>query len=115
MISVMKEKYNGIYRVDLDTNKAYRILMPAYLGYNENEEHFSALLTKYIDDSVAPEFHRAMISFLNYDALKRQLLEGKTPRITYKKTNGNTVVLSVYKLSNEDVAVNNTLWVFARD
>ncbi len=115
MISVMKEKYNGIYRVDLDTNKAHRILMPAYLGYNENEEHFSALLTKYIDDSVAPEFHRAMISFLNYDALKRQLLEGKTPRITYKKTNGDTVVLSIYKLSNEDIAVSNTLWVFAKD
>jgi len=114
MISVMKEKYNGIYRVDLDTNKAHRILMPAYLGYNENEEHFSTLLTKYIDDSVAPEFHRAMMSFLNYDALKRQLLEGKTPRITYKKTNGDTVVLSVYRLSNEDLAVNNTLWVFAR-
>lgn len=115
MISVMNEKYNGIYRVDLDTDKAHRILMPAYLGYNENEEHFSALLTKYIDDSVAPEFHRAMMSFLNYDALKRQLLEGKTPRITYKKTNGDTVVLSVYKLSNEDSAVNNTLWIFAKD
>ena len=115
MISVMKEKYNGIYRVDLDTDKAHRILMPAYLGYSENEEHFSALLTKYIDDSVAPEFHRAMMSFLNYDALKRQLLEDKTPRITYKKTNGDTVVLSVYKLSNEDIAVSNTLWVFARD
>ena len=114
MISVMKEKYNGIYRVDLDTNKAHRILMPVYLGYNENEEHFSALLTQYIDDSVAPEFHRAMMSFLNYDALKRQLLEGKTPRITYKKTNGDTVVLGVYKLSDEDIAVNNTLWVFAR-
>lgn len=114
MISVMKEKYNGIYRVDLDTNKAHRILMPVYLGYNENEEHFSALLTKYIDDSVAPEFHRAMMSFLNYDALKRQLLGGKTPRITYKKTNGDTVVLSVYKLSDEDIAINNTLWVFAR-
>ncbi|MBQ7109179.1 MAG: GGDEF domain-containing protein [Clostridia bacterium] len=115
MISVMKEKYNGIYRVDLDTDRAHRILMPAYLGYNENEEHFSALLTKYIDDSVAPEFHRAMMSFLNYDALKRQLLESKTPRITYKKTNGDTVLLSVYKLSDEDIAVNNTLWVFARD
>ena len=115
MISVMKEKYNGIYRVDLDTNKAHRILMPAYLGYNEDEEHFSALLTKYIDDSVAPEFHRAMMSFLNYDALKRQLLEDKTPRITYKKTNGETVMLSVYKLCSEDSAVNNTLWIFAKD
>ena len=115
MISILKEKYNGIYRVDLDTDKAHRILMPAYLGYNENEEHFSNLLTKYISDFVAPEFHRATMNFLNFDALKRQLLEGKTPRITYKKTNGETVILSVYRLSNEENSANNTLWIFARD
>ena len=115
MISILKENYNGIYRVDLDTDKAHRILMPAYLGYNENEEHFSNLLTKYIDDSVAPEFHRAIMNFLNYEALKRQLLEGSTPRITYKKTNGETVILSIYKLSDAENSVNNTLWVFARD
>ena len=115
MISILKEKYNGIYRVDLDTDKAHRILMPAYLGYNENEEHFSNLLTKYIDDSVAPEFHRAIMNFLNYEALKRQLLEGNTPRITYKKTNGETAILSIYKLSDAENSVNNTLWVFARD
>ncbi len=115
MISILKESYNGIYRVDIDTDKAHRILMPAYLGYNENEEHFSKLFTKYIDDTVAPEFHRATMNFLNYDALKRQLLEGKTPRITYKKTNGETVILSIYKLGDEENSVNNTLWVFARD
>ena len=115
MLSVMKEKYNGIYRVDLNTDNAHRILMPAYLGYNENEEHFSSLLSKYIDDSVAPEFHRAVMSFLNYDALKRQVLEGRVPRITYKKTNGETVILSVYRLSDEEHSINNTLWVFAKE
>ena len=115
MISILKESYNGIYRVDIDTDKAHRILMPAYLGYNENEEHFSKLFTKYIDDTVAPEFHRATMNFLNYDALKRQLLEGNTPRITYKKTNGETVILSIYKLGDKENSVNNTLWVFARD
>ncbi len=115
MISILNENYNGIYRVDLDTDKAHRILMPAYLGYNENEEHFSRLLTKYIDDSVAPEFHRAALNFLNYDVLKRQLLEGNIPKITYKKTNGETVILSIYRLDDGENSVNNTLWVFARD
>ena len=55
------------------------------------------------------------MNFLNYEALKRQLLEGNTPRITYKKTNGETVILSIYKLSDAENSVNNTLWVFARD
>jgi len=114
MLSVLKEHYNGIYRVALDTDKAHRILMPAYLGYNEDEEHFSRLFTKYIDESVSPDFHRGMMSFLNYDAIKRQILEGKAPRITYKKINGETVILSVYSLSETEVSVNNTLWVFAK-
>ena len=55
------------------------------------------------------------MNFLNYEALKRQLLEGNTPRITYKKTNGETVILSIYKLSDAENSVNNTLWVFDRD
>ena len=115
MLSVLKEHYNGIYRVSLDNDKAHRILMPAYLGYNEDEEHFSELLNKYIYDTVSPDFHRAVMSFLNYDALKTQFVEGKTPKITYKKTNGETVILSVYKLDDGEISTSNTLWVFAKD
>lgn len=114
MLSVLKEHYNGIYRVSLNTDKAHRILMPAYLGYNEDEEHFSKLFNKYIYETVNPDFHRAVMSFLNYDALKTQFCEGKIPQITYKKTNGETAILSVYKLGDTDDSVDNTLWVFAK-
>ena len=115
MISVLKEHYYGIYHVSLQNDNANRILMPSYLGYNENEEHFSKLLKKYIDDIVHPDFHRAMISFLNYDAIRRQLSEGKTPSITYKKVNGETVILNVYKLEDEKDDPKDTLWVFAKE
>ena len=53
------------------------------------------------------------MSFLNYDAIKRHLMDGKIPKITYKKANGETVILSIYKLGEED-AVKETLWVFAK-
>ncbi len=115
MISVLKEHYNGIYRVSLETDHAHRILMPAYLGYKEDEENFSKLLTKYINDLVHPDFHRAIMSFLNYDAIKRQISEGKTPSITYKKVNGETVILSVYHLTEDQDNVKETLWVFGRE
>ena len=115
MISVLNEHYNGIYRVSLETDSAHRILMPSYLGYKENEENFSKLLTKYIDDIVQPDFHRAIMSFLNYDALKRQISEGKTPSITYKKVYGEKVTLSVYNLGDDTDNVTDTLWVFAKD
>ena len=115
MLSIMKEKYNGIYRVSLDTDHARRILMPAYLNYNEDEEHFSNLFSKYVSESVSSDYHRAVMSFLNYSAIKHQLLEDKTPKITYKKNNGETVVLSVYKLCDYKTNVSDTLWVFAKD
>ncbi len=114
MLSVLKEHYNGIYRVSLDSDKARRILMPAYLDYDEEEEHFSVLLNKYLYEMVDSDYHRALTSFLNYDALKTQFIEGITPKITYKKINGETVILSVYKLDDDGVG-NNTLWVFAKD
>ncbi len=114
MISVLKDHYNGIYRVSLNSDTAHRILMPSYLGYNEDEAHFSSLLVKYIDDTVHPDFHRAVTSFLNYDAVRRHLSEGNTPKISYKKANGEMVELSVYPLDDNKDDVNNTLWVFAK-
>ncbi len=115
MLSILNEHYNGIYRVSLKTDNAHRILMPSYLGYNEDESHFSKLFTKYIDDIVHPDFHRAIMSFLNYDAIKRQLMEGVTPQITYNKVNGETVILSVYPLGKDHENFDETLWVFAKD
>lgn len=114
MLSVLKEHYNGIYRVSLETDRAHRILMPSYLGYKENEDNFSRLLTKYIDEAVHPDFHRVVMSFLNYDAIKRQLAEGLTPKVTYKKINGEMVMLSVYSLDENKEDTNETLWVFSK-
>ena len=114
VLSVLKEKYNGIYRVSLDTDQAKRILMPSYFNYHENEEHFSELFSKYASESVLPDYHRALLSFLNYDALKHQLMDGKIPKITYKKMNGETVVLSIYKLDGESVEVSDTRWVITK-
>ncbi|MDO5478679.1 MAG: GGDEF domain-containing protein, partial [Clostridia bacterium] len=115
MISVLKEHYNGIYKVSLNTNTAHRILMPSYLGYKEDEDNFLNLIKKYINDLVHPDSRRAIMSFINYDSMKRQLAEGKVPSITYKKVNGDNVTLSVYSLVEDTSDVNDTLWVFARD
>ena len=114
ILSVLKESYNGIYRVSLDTDRGRRILMPAYLKYNETEEHFSELFAKYVSESVQSDYNRALLTFRNYDALKQQLAEGKTPRITYKKINGEAVTLSVYSLDSSKESLSETLWIFAK-
>lgn len=111
MIHVLTEHYNGICRVSLETDKADRLLMPAYFGYEESGEPFSALFSKYVSESVEPDHRRAMLSFLNYDSIKNQLRAGLTPKITYKKIGGRTAVLSVHKIGESDT---DTLWVFAK-
>lgn len=115
LLSVMKDHYNGIYRVSLDTDSAGRILMPSYLGYNENEENFSKLVKKYVENSVHPDYHRSVLNFINYDALRRQLAEGNIPTVSYKKWGGEDVILSVYNLSDDIASSGETLWVFAKN
>ena len=88
--------------------------MPAYLHYNEVEEHFSNLFTKYVSDMADPDYHRALLSFLNYAALKQQIAEGAIPSVTYKKLNGEMVTLSVYRLGEASDSVSDTLWIFAK-
>ena len=114
LLDVMKDRYNGIYRVSLNTDEACRILMPTYLGYNETEKSFKDVFAKYVEDMVDPDFHRAMLSFINYDAIKRQLTKGNIPKITYKKVNSETVALSVYSFAPTGKEVDNTLWVFEK-
>ena len=115
LISVLKEHYHGIYRVSLEKDISHRILMPSYLGYHEDETEFSKLLTHYIDEMVHPDFRRPVLSFLNFSAIKAQVLEGLVPQITYKKVNGEPVILSVYGISHSEQDDTQTLWVFAKD
>ncbi|MBQ6894409.1 MAG: GGDEF domain-containing protein [Clostridia bacterium] len=106
MIKVLSGHYSGIYSVSLETDIARRIIMPSYLDFKETEEKFSEIMKDYIHHRVHPDFHRGMLRFLNYDVLKEQIENGQTPRFTYKKENGEGVILTVYAQGDE------TLWVF---
>lgn len=96
LIKVLSGHYGGICSVSLDTDVARRIIMPSYLDFSETEEHFSQILNDYINNNVHPDLHRGMLKFLNYDILKEQLSNGETPHFTYKKNNGESLILTVY-------------------
>lgn len=117
VLSVLKENYNGIYRVSLDTDKVHGILMPTYLQYDEYEEHFSKLFLKYAAEMVAPDYHRHLsdLAHDDYSSLKYQLSQGETPKVSYEKVNGEKMVLSVYKLDQTENDDFETLWVFAKE
>lgn len=114
ILSVINKHYFGIYKVSLENNSATSILMPEHLGYNEKENNFSQLIAKYISDNVDSDFHRALTSFLNFDVIAKQLSDGKIPQITYNKLNGESVTLSIYKLTGSKNANTETLWIFSK-
>ncbi|MBQ5777447.1 MAG: GGDEF domain-containing protein, partial [Oscillospiraceae bacterium] len=115
LLTAVKARYNGIYRVNLITDEVKRILMPAYLGYDENEKAYSRLFKKYVEETVHQDFQRAMFSFLNYESIKHQLAQGNTPRIVYKKKNSEMVSLTVHLLECEGSTPENTLWIFEKN
>ena len=114
MLPLLKEHYIGIYRVSLATDQASCILMPVDLGYNESESNFSTLFSAYVNNNVDPDDHRAMQSFVNYEAIRAQLMQGKTPQIAFKKRGGENIILRVHKLQDTTDVPDGTLWVFEK-
>jgi len=115
LLSIISKRYLGIYCVSLQSDTARRVLMPSYFNhFSENEDKFSRAITHYIHDMVSPDYQKAFLNFLNYDAIKNQLSEGKIPNITYRKIEGDIVNLSVHPISNEGSDTSETLWIFEK-
>lgn len=113
LLSVMSRRYHGVYCVSLKTGMARKILMPSYLSqFSEEKDSFKDAFNYYVREMARAEYQRPLLSFLNYDAIRRQLLEGTTPAIEYSKVNGENVVLSVYPLPGQEDDIQETLWVF---
>lgn len=107
-LSIMTMRYHGIYSVNLETDRAKQIVAPSYyFGMSGEETCFSDMLKQYIFDIVKPEFHRSLLNFVNYDMVKRQIESGHIPKITYTKSDGTVVRMSVHPIDKEKV-----LWVF---
>ncbi len=116
LLSVMSHHYAGVYSVSLENDLVHPILTPSYLkDYHKNEKSFSRLYTHYIHELVDHDHQRQLLSFLEYDALKNQLLNGYTPVMTYTKIDGGRYKLSVHLVSSGNSDTTDTLWVFERE
>ena len=116
LLTILSHRYMGIYCVSLKSDLAKEILMPAYLKkFAEDDKSFSRIFSMYVHETVDSDYHRAMLSFLEYDIIKRQLLAGEMPTISYAKSNGKKYRLTVYPLSGFDADNTETIWVFERE
>ena len=114
LMHIIKEHYGAVYSVKLNTGEMSLIFGPSYFGNVKNGDEFSKVFTKYVFENVNPDFHRAMMSFLNYDVIKKQIADGEIPQITYKKITGDTLALCVYATGDDLGRIDSTLWVFKK-
>lgn len=115
ILSVMSMRYLGIYCVSFKTDTSRSILVPDYFkDLSDSEKLFSKSFSRYIHELVSPDYHRALLNFLNYDVLKKQLSEEYIPSITYKKIDGEKVALNVYALPDHDKYSTECIWIFER-
>ena len=91
------------------------MLSPSYFSeVLEETNSFSQTLKRYIHDNVRPEYHRQMLSFVEYEALESLIETGITPSITYIKIDGEKVILSVYANSRSSQDGIDTVWTFEK-
>ncbi len=115
LLSAIGDKFVGIYCVNLKTDLPRAILIPEYLTkYQTPDAKFKDVMIEYIHDRVSSDYHRPMLNFLEYDVLKRQLLSGSVPSITYERVKGDNIKLTVYPITTDDPDNVEALWLFEK-
>ena len=114
LLSVASIRYVAVEYVSLNEDASKQILISENSKeYMEKEKKYTDAFTRYVLDKVKPDYKRSMLAFLEYDVLKKQLLEGYTPSIKYEKNTGEAMRLTVYGIKEND-DVNDTIWIFEK-
>ncbi len=114
-LSVMTIRYMGIYFVSLDKDSCVKILAPSYFDNIDAAAYrYSINFEKYINDFVKPEYHRALLTFLDYDILKKHFKENHIPEISFERIDGEKIKLKIYCI-NIIESDSDCIWVFEND
>ncbi len=114
-LAVMTLRYLGIYYLSVNTDRCIRIIAPTYLGdINDEVPLFSESIKKYVYNFVKPEFHRTILSFLDYNVLKNQLKDENIQRASYERIDGEQILLKIYPIVSENGDI-DCIWVFEKE
>lgn len=114
-LNVMSKHYLGIYCINLEKDEARHIMSPDFLlEILESSKSFKTALTNYMNTMVNPDYHRSLMGFSNFNAIRAQIAEGHSPGITYEKISGEKIKLTVHGFSDYKDNPNETIWLFEK-
>ena len=112
LLAVLPNRFLGVYCVSLKEDRGVQVLAPTeYFQLDNTSTTFSEVMKTYIHDNVDPEYHRGVLQLMDYEILERQLRSGYIPHVSFKRSDGTTIGISVYCVSAEAESL-ETVWTF---
>lgn len=115
-LSILSARFRGVYSVSLKTDRAVQVLAPAaYFTLNNKHHFFSEIMKNYIHVNVKPDFHRILLSFLDYETLEKQLQSGHAPSVSYTRIDGEKMVMRIFAVFRPEGEGMDTVWTFEKE
>ncbi len=116
-LSLIAPKYMGVYVLDATTDSFRDVIGPAYFRriVQEKNGSFLAAMETYKEELVQEEFHYRIQRMLNYDYVRRQLLEKGIIETHYRKRDGVLMKLKVLPYSEKPEEKDVSIWIFTNE
>lgn len=113
-LTLIAHYFLGVYVVDLQTDHTRVIYKPTYFDeiLRSHDGKFTASMQEYTERFVQTEDQEALSSFLDYENVKKSLLEKKAAYMLYKKRNGIRLRVRVFASPGFGEDHWETFWLF---
>lgn len=111
---VLSYKYVGVYIVNLSLDTIRAINIPEYFGekLERSGGKFSDAIVFYMQELMAPAYHKKFQEMLDYEKLFRELSQGQTPEFTYCRLDGCSLLLKIHPTPEFDELQRECIWTF---
>lgn len=112
--SVLSYRYVGVYIVNLSMDTTRAINIPVYFEERlvQTGGKYSEAIRLYAQDLIRPEDRSFILEMLDYEKLFQMLSKGNTPQFTYRKQDGNCIVVTIYPTPDFDEFQKECIWAF---
>lgn len=112
--AVIASKYKGVYIVDLRLDSMRCIYIPQHFERTAETAggKFSAALRLYMQEYVCPTDWPAFEALLAYEYVDRLLDQGVEPEVCYRRTDGWSLLLRIYRSPEYSAQKRECIWSF---
>ncbi len=114
-LQVIAPNFTGVYFIDMENDSIRHLFMPEFfqsiLANSDNK--FSYSMKRYLESYVKAEDREKLAELLDYDILRKRLKNEPVLTISYQKTDGQYMSLSIFDFDKKSDNITETMWIFS--